>query len=257
MLVGLIPPRGLENFALGSNFHLALALPDLMARKTYGHMYARAARLGDFVVLDNGAAEHALVDDADLMQAATIIGAAEVVAPDVIRDGKATIKRTKVFITKYRPQVPLMAVPQGINLGELQSCVHNFAAVAEITTLGIPRHLIKTLNVKSARIDLANWIQEKYPDRFHLHMLGMEPTWLQEVRAAHKYAPHIRSIDSSLPFNYAMAELFIGATSQAIARPNGYLSRDWNGRVKPKLVRQNIEQLIDWAGAPAYRSVIA
>lgn len=250
MQVGLIPPKGLENFALGSNFHLALASPKLMARKTYGGMYTRAGRLGDYVILDNGAAENDLVSDYDLLAAAGMIHASEVVAPDVIRSSAGTIKRTTNFVRVGQPRYKLMGVPQGINLPEFRKCVKAFADLEEIRVIGIPRHMIATIKHKAIRIDFANWVVETYPGRFEIHLLGTDPTWLAEVKHASKYAPHIRSVDSSLPFNYAIAGHRLDTTDAIVWRPDLYFDRDWNGKVDPKLVRQNVETLLEWAGAP-------
>lgn len=248
--MGLIPPRGLENFALGSNFHLALAIPSLMARKTYGGMYARAGRLNDYIVLDNGAAEGALVSDYDLLNSAAKISASEVVAPDVIRDFRGTIKRTTNFVNIAKPKFRLMGVPQGVTLEEFKKCVRVYNHLEAIKVIGIPRHIISTLKRPAARIEFANWIATNYPDRFDIHLLGMDPTWPKEVKHAAKYAPHIRSVDSSLPFNYALQGLRLDRTDEVVRRPKQYFELDWNGRVDPKLVRGNVETLLEWAGAP-------
>lgn len=252
IFVALIPPRGFENFALESNFHLALALPDLMARKTYGGMYARVSRLGDMVVMDNGAAEGSLVSDFDLLAATSKVAAHEVVAPDVLCNAEATVKRTRDFLATSSSQLPtnVMAVAQGSTIAEFRNCVDRFADMGQITTIGIPRHMITTLDKTPARIDFATWITSKHAERFQMHFLGTNPSWIKEVKAAAKYTA-VRSVDTSLPFNYALADVLLSMTNEVIHRPTGYFTRRWEALGRPKLIRQNVETFMSWADSPS------
>ncbi len=249
MRTALIPPRGLENYALQSNFHLALAIPGLMSRRTYSGMYLRASRLGDYVVLDNGANEGTAVPTEDLVRVATDLQCQEIVMPDVLADKDATIRRVREFVRTVHIGTKKMAVLQGKNYAELRWCVSHFADIPEVTVIGIPRHIISTVNKPSIRIDLANEIENVHPKRFEIHFLGTNPQWLREVCAATKYAGHVRSVDSSLPFNYTIARKRLSLTGEPVYRPTGFFEEDWSRRVDVQLLKDNIETFLEWTNA--------
>lgn len=255
MRVGLIPPRGLENYALRSKFHLALAIPELMARRTYGGMYTRMSALGDTVVLDNGLAEGTPATPELLLRYAKQVKAKEVVTPDVMKDCAATVKAVTDF---FKLDVPLdysfMAVAQGMKLADFHICVEAFAGLPFVSTVGLPRHMLGTLNSRACRIDLANWINGNYPSRFDVHLLGTNPGWIPEVRHAAKYAPFIRSVDTSMPFNYALVNEDLDTTSVQVTRPDKYFETDWVRRVNSILLRKNIYTLLRWANASEVRT---
>jgi hypothetical protein len=259
MKVGLIPPRGLENFALQSKFHLALALPELVNRTTYAGMYARASALGDYVIMDNGLAEGHIIEPMDLRTAALKVMAKEIVAPDVMRDGAETVKAVRKYFTaislESAIEVKYMGVAQGITVTEFQNCIEKLAGLQPIKVIGIPRHMLETVRKKPCRIDLANWINNTYPDRFEVHFLGTNASvWTGEVRAAAKYSPFVRSVDTSMPFTYAIANESLATTTANIIRPDGYFKIDWSRRVSASLIRKNIQTLMEWADATGSRS---
>lgn len=249
MKVALIPARGLENYALLSRFHLALAIPELMARRPYSGMYKRAIRLGDYVVLDNGAAEDRTADEFTLCQAAEDLACQELVLPDVMCRMQQTINAVTRFLTSHPNGMLKMAVVQGTLMNDLRSCISRYTEMPGIDVVGLPRHLVTTTERASTRIDLANWIEKTYPGRFQIHLLGTNPAWLKEVAAAAKYAAHIRSVDTSLPFNYALAGKTLRDTDVQITRPEGYFNQDWSGRIDARILRDNIQFLMESANA--------
>lgn len=250
MRVALIPPRGLENYALRSRFHLALAIPTLLTRQTYGGMYKRAAKLGDYVVMDNGANEGQRATGQLLCDLATNFGCQEVVLPDVLYDKYGTIMGAKVYLMGGYGGLGLrkMAVLQGKDPTDLKSCAIRFADIPQITVVGIPRHSIVTMNRPAVRIEIANWIEDRFPKRFKIHLLGTNSAYLGEVSAAQKYAPHIRSVDTSMPFNYAIAHRSLTRVTDTVIRPERYFTDDWSGRIDVNLLRDNIDTLMEWAG---------
>lgn len=255
MRTGLIPPRGLENFALRSKFHLALAIPELMDRRVYGGMYTRAVTLGDFVVLDNGLAEGRPASSEALLTYAKRIRAQEVVLPDALRNTEKTLELVTTFFKNYAPlDHNYMAVVQGKNIMELRYSIDQYCRMPYVHTLGIPRHLLETIETKSCRIDLATWIYDTYPNRFDIHFLGTNPVWLSEIRFASKYTPFVRSVDSSMPFSYTLAGEELATTTKQITRPPKYFDIDWSRRVQGELLRKNIETFMEWADASGTRS---
>jgi hypothetical protein len=252
MNAALIPARGLEIYALRSTFHLALAIPETLNNPFYIGAYRRAASRGDYIILDNGAAEGQIAPDKVLLDAARLLRANEIVAPDMIKDGPATIVRTKSFCYQYAEDLAgfkLMAVAQGNSLAGFRTCIDNLARISKVKVIGLPRHAIDTLESKAARIDLANWIREAYPLRFGIHLLGTNPKWLHEIKSAATYAPHIRSVDSALAFNYTISHTKLATTNKALTRHPRFFTYDWSRDVPANLLRDNIQTFMEWAGA--------
>lgn len=254
MQVGLIPPKGFEHFALQSTFQLAL--PQLV--DDFFPTYRQSRNQGDYIVLDNGAAEGELVDNETLLRLAGILDADEIVAPDVMRDAAGTVAETGRFLMWYKQAIEtgrysarkVMAVVQGTHLEEFKKCAHAYAMNEIVTTIGIPRLMlgINSLGLP-ARIEFANWLQYEFGNRFEIHLLGANPKWVREVSAAADDAPHVRSIDTSLPFTYALASMTLQEARLPLMRVTDYFSRDWSKSANAGLVEKNIDTYMRWAGA--------
>jgi len=252
----LIPPRGLENYILHSTFHLALAIPQCMSNYDYTNAYSDAATRGDYIVVDNGAADGGLVSNEELLDAAFMLAAKEIVAPDVFYDKAATIVKVKEFLRKFQlPLVPykIMAVAQGTSPASIRRCIDVYATLPEIDVVGLPKHMLTTLNVKAARLDMAKWIDECFPGRFQIHMLGTNPVWLKEIVSVAKYAPFVRSVDSALPFNYALASQDLAMTKLELTRNPEYFDLDWSETASTRHVNNNIKTFMGWANATSVK----
>jgi hypothetical protein len=249
--VALIPPRTLENYALKSRFHLALAIPELLQRRPYREVYKRAVRLKDYVVLDNGLAEGKPCSAVQLARYAEELGCQELVLPDVWKDADGTVTAvTNFFKIDWDLDMKCMAVAQGQSNIQFKRCIEAFAAMPFVQVVGLPRHMLETLNRASIRIDIANWLAHEYPDRFEVHFLGTNATvWPSEVKAATKYAAHVRSVDTSMPFSYALAGERLDDADKRIIRPPDFFNTNWVVRTNPQLLRDNIATLMGWANA--------
>jgi len=262
MKVALIPPLGWEKYFLDSTgVQMALAIENCMAHPTYVNVLKDCSAVGDFVIVDNGEAEGQRNTNAVVTSFALRLHASEQVLPDVMGSREQTIGRVHEFFMSpgnYWPNMQYMLVLQGDEF-EAQSMVHWAAEfvykgspgggeINPITTLGIPRNLAAMTGSSGARIDMATWIAKHYPDKFQVHLLGAQAKWPQEVKFASKYAGDvIRSIDTSLPFNYALAgvllesgELFQGARDRLYMKGN-------LPRVNVRHVARNVEVYKSWA----------
>lgn len=250
MKLALIPPRGWESWALRSNFHLALAQ---VSNPYYSRAYEDASKRADYIIVDNGAAEGTPVGDFKLYYQADRWGANEVVLPDVMYDGEATVARMKRYKVNLRDSAYLfekfryMGVAQGRSLDEVKCCIDAFAEMRYVQTVGIPRHLITTLKSRFIRLALAEWIKRVHPNRFEIHFLGTNPSVPSEIYRAAIETPWVRSVDTSMPFNYAIAGVALSMTAPAIGRPQNYLIEMQN--MAPGLLRQNIITMQRWASA--------
>lgn len=248
MKVALIAPLGWERYIdQSTGVQMALSLPELMLNPFYLAAFEKAAAKGDLVILDNGANERRRTSHKKLMEAAGYTKATEVVLPDRLGDGARTWNLTReFFVSGYCDRSYQYLYPvHGRTLSELETVVDMAAKEPRITTLGLPRVLIGPFKA-SIRIDLASWIHTNYPERFQLHLLGTSPMWPCEVKAASKYAPYIRSVDTSMPFNYALAGYRLhDKMTIAVSRPDNY----WNNLplTSMVLVQDNIRTFKAWA----------
>lgn len=248
MKLALIPPRGWERYALHSDFHLALAQVN---NRFYDETYTRAADRQDFIVVDNGAAEGKPVGDFLLYSQAKKWGANEVVLPDVMFEAIETVRRAERFKANIDDSAYVfdafnyMAVAQGNTINTVKACIDGLSELPYVSTIGIPRHLITTLRQRFIRLVLAEWIDKEFPKRFQIHFLGTNPSVPSEVARAARETPFVRSVDTSMPFNYAIAGVMLGLTAPAIGRPAGYLTDMQN--MTSGILKHNISTMQRWA----------
>jgi hypothetical protein len=262
MKICFIPPKGLEARMGGGDAVLSLA-PQILENDAYARQVAALGRMGKYVTMDNGMAEGVKLTYEEIRTAQIAVAAKEVVLPDVLGDMGGTLEAVKAYLRlRIKNMGPdeidttrYMATVQGTTLAEVYNIIGYYSYMPDVTTLGIPRLLLKELGNKSARIDLANYIKTKYKEHFQLHLLGTSPLWLSEVKYAAKYAPHIRSVDTSMPYNYAMAHQRLDTTTKAISRPHGYFESSHKS-LSPNIIAcmaYNEEVLLNWAhnGTPS------
>ena len=248
MKVGFIPPRGLDERIWLNPFAMTLA-QYIKRSDTYAKLVASGRTSGSYyVVVDNGAAEGQMVERTELDEAALAVNANELVLPDKMGDMPGTLRLVADYMhNRQKAWAPkLMGVVQGRTVKELHACIEQYLRFKQIRVLGVPRLLVSKLG-SASRIDLANWVQNSYPGQFEIHFLGTSPTWVKEVSMTAKYAPHVRSVDSSMPYNYAIAGLRLDKTTEEISRVSSYFSRDWLGMVDMDLVEHNEQVMRTWA----------
>lgn len=253
MKIALIPPRGLELTALRSNCHLVL--PETLVETSYtthgrhtnyANVYQRASTRGDLVILDNGCHEGKLVSGSELLDYAGLVGATEVVAPDVMDDAVATIEATLEFIRSRKPRwYSLMGVAQGRTPTEIERVVRAFSNEPDIRSIGIPKVHIRRPK-DASRIDTARWIAGHYPGRFKVHLLGVHELYPDELLALTATDRHlIRSVDSALPYKYTEAGRMLVRNSEYVARRPDYFTAP--RAFSPELLDWNINQFRAWS----------
>lgn len=224
MKAAFIPPRGLEKHMCHSSMVMALAhLTDGLS--FYDATVRELAEIGTHVILDNGANEGVSIRDERLAHLAKEIGARELVLPDVLGDSEKTLDAVARYL-RYQGtnEMQYMGVVQGTSAPELYKVIDMYATMPLIKTVGLPRLLLGTQLGNPVRIDLANWIRNHYEKRFEIHFLGASSLWLKEPYYAAKYASHVRSIDTSLPYNYGLKGVRIDTTADKIDRSDDYFT---------------------------------
>ncbi len=216
----------------------------------YAKFYLDRAIDGNYIIVDNGAAENDTpCTTADLLQAVHVTTAAELVCPDVIKDSKGTIDATLEFLATYQSTYPngqhrLMVVPQGENSADCMACLRAIMSQAPRSpryVIGIPKHLGYDGH---ARIEFIKRLRSQ-GHRQPIHLLGFATNPRVELRLASAVSEHlnIRSIDTSLPFGLGQRELKL--TIATTRDPLG-LRTDFDLVEDNEYVEYNVQTLLGW-----------
>lgn len=114
-------------------------------------LYREVARKSEgYKILDNSIIETGeAFDIEEVLKAAEIIGANEVILPDVYMDGPATLNAVRDSLEyinihpEWRDRYNWMAVAQGRNETEWVECFKTLESIRDIDVIGIPKCLTK------------------------------------------------------------------------------------------------------------------
>lgn len=137
----------LNEFASKGTMDMALAplclKPDRSDfNREYCEYFKKRAEEGYFVLMDNGAYEKELLSNDMLLEIVNYIKPTCLVAPDVLRNAKATLEKTWSFFesheyAKMPKKLQIMAVPQGQTLDEYLECYRIFAFDFRVDLIGL------------------------------------------------------------------------------------------------------------------------
>lgn len=245
MKVALITPiPDLTLFATRSTTHLLL--PELCENSDYTGFYKTRSRLGDYVILDNGAHEHdEPVSMRDLMNLGHQVGAREIVLPDVQLDGRKTLKATKDAVDwlathreEYEPEPDyhprFMIVPQGRSMQEWNECRWHLLRLIkdklqQVPVIGIAKHHehVVTGGIRRLVAECQAWHASN-----EIHLLGW-PRNLHCVAHVAQEFPDVRSIDTARPITFAKQGLDLTKHHTPDPAHSGYPIRDVEYFVEP------------------------
>jgi hypothetical protein len=164
-----------------------------------------------------------------------------------MNDYLATKHKVQSWHDKVKPNTfNYMGVIQGDTVKECQKCIDFYMDVPWITSIGVPRHLITTVqgNIAEIRMSLVLYIRERHGNGMNIHLLGTSPDYITELRdwgdGFNRYG--VRGVDTSAPFNYAMTSALI-ADGDVVLRPKGYFKRT---ELNEDILDLNIKSLHDW-----------
>jgi hypothetical protein len=237
----IYPPALLKKHGARTRYHLVL--PHLFQQKRYRDFYRRRSESGDYIILDNGAAESLKFGNRHLYYVAEEMGVHEIVVPDTLGNANDTIAQGLAFTRYTRSGYRYMMVAQGQDAME---CIQTIDMIMTdvkfmyVTCIGIPRLINR--NDRHARFKVAKYIAQKgHHVAMEFHFLGAtrdldEVGYLDEIGIG-------RGIDTSAPIYMGMKGRDIAKNDLYIPRPTNYfeLSRDTS------LVEQNINTYLDWA----------
>jgi hypothetical protein len=253
MKVALIcPPALLERYGRLTHYHLVL--PHLLESKKYSDFYRERRANGDFIILDNGAAEGLEYGPRHLHRLAKEVEANEIVVPDTLGDYLDTISKAKAFVPYADPDFKYMAVIQGSTMEEVLKCLYYITSAPDmmyITSLGLPR-VLNTIDHHFRAILASTIIREGIHEKFQIHFLGYSK-WIREVtslaniaeghEAPHWDAPGFRGIDTSMPIYMGLAGRYI-LENNYVERPDNYFDITHD---RYEQVMANINAFLIWA----------
>lgn len=272
MKLAFIPPVSMLSYTHKTDYQLML--PQLCNIPEYERVYEEHCRnKNQFVILDNGAAEEFECSWTDLVDLAYAFEPNEVVLPDTLGDKQDTIKKAEEFRRFFLHGSPLssvqvwsdfrwMFVVQGQTFEEVVECGTWAAAQDWIDTIGIPRHLVSSLDTLMARTKISNELTRIGSDK-ELHFLGANPNLCTEMATLASSGvtnpAYVRGMDTSMPFNYAFKSkygigTYLQPNAKAVHRPQDYFHLK-EEHFDADVLKWNVERTIEWSQGkkPLYR----
>jgi hypothetical protein len=237
--VASIVPIPFLDLVKGKPYQMCLAHLALNS-KEYARFYYEEGQTGNFVLLDNGAAEHAQPSLDVLISVIEQVQPTEFILPDVLYDSEQTLDRSYRALHRLTGEdfkVRFMAVPQGNTYEEWVSCAKEMLTWP-IDTIGISKFMSYKLG-PCARATLFSLISTA---DVQMHLLGCayDP---REI-AAINYMPYshkIRGTDSSIPYVYASQGVnMYTAIKDGISRSQAEIDF-YEGKTSRALISANIQ----------------
>lgn len=220
------------------SYHMALG-QELIRNVAYCDWYRWRHVRGDFIIVDNGAAEPGdeRIPFEAVLEAAEYVRADEVILPDVLYDGHQTVAfTTDPNVYNQVPVRSRIIVPQGRSLEEWIECFEAITKRIQYRTIGVAKHL--EVSVEGGRPAILRWLRrQNWTDLVDIHLLGIWANPLVEIERASQAWSGIRGIDTAAPIAYAQHKMFIDAV--------GHYSLDWVEDADRKLVQNNIKTLLN------------
>jgi len=248
MRAALISPTELLPYTQSfSNYHLALTHKVIFDPK-YRGFYAERSKRGDFVILDNSAAEKKgrSVPLKDVVLAAVLIHPTVVVLPDYLFDSDRTLDELENalrspqlrFLLRVLPDVKLCAVVQGIDEYDWLEC---FSILNDrnngIDHLGIPKI---TGQVFGSRLAALERIKKRVKKPCHLFGVWWKSS-LEEVAQEAQY-DFVEGVDTPKPVRLAVHGMGLDRWSE-VPRGQDFLEKRCNG-VDLELLKANCEEFV-------------
>lgn len=240
-LAVISPFSMLEKYS--TNYHLVLT-QYYLSSPTYRDFYVGRRIKGDFIILDNGAAElKASVDGKDMMSIVKELQPNIVVAPDVIYNKDLTTNLTSSFLglhfsTLHSLGVMIMGVPQGGSKHEWYECYARFNEEERLDWLGISMFYTPKF---SRRFEALRAIASTVQKPCHLLGLWDDPYEL----TIEKEFGFVQSVDTAKAVEFGLEGLKLSEWAN-----HKHIDDDWyfglnevHASLRGRLVEENIREL--------------
>lgn len=200
-----IPPNNsLSWMDRGNNVCFCLA-HFYMQYPHYRDYFLKLKEKGKFITLDNGAAEHSIVSQEDLLNIVKELKPNEVISPDILFNKQETISNLYSFVAEMKTRnliehTNIFACPQGSTKEEWIECYtemvnHPNVSVIGLSKIAVPKCWLGKVNdegIKQSRNTCVDYLIENQLLKKQIHFLGMgDPT-----EFAHYNHILLRSTDS-------------------------------------------------------------
>lgn len=225
--VAEIVPTNCLNTIKDNPYHMCLAnvsAKDPKYARFYGYC---AGKHGNFVLMDNGAAEGDQLSIEELIIEYEKIKPSQVVLPDTLLDGRGTLHKSKAALETIKmyydgnPPFTFMAVPQGKTLSEWIECAEEFVQWTDVKAIGISKFLADETGEKYIRYHAANALDDlmKRYNRYDIeaHLLGCSESPVV-INGIHNRFRFVRGCDSAYAYICTQAGVNIFADTK---RPKG------------------------------------
>ena len=221
----------LSTYNLG--YHMALA-QYVLSDERYAAIYKKLHAQGHFIMLDNGAAENGhSIGIENVVAAAEMIGADEIVMPDVLDECRATMMVTLPSL-QYVPMHKRAVVPQGKDWTDWENCAFELVEMHCHTICVAKRYE----DLPGGRAHALQLIESHGWHKTHnIHLLGCRRRPLIEISEALRVAPWVRGIDTAAPIGYAQ--------NGALIEASHWFSFQWNVPLQYAVAEHNIEEVLD------------
>ena len=197
MKIATILPIAHLNLEKFNDYHLCLA--HLLGDIEYHNFFWK--QQDKYVIMDNGVVETGkAMPIKRLISLAKSVGATEMVLPDEIHDCSLTLQMAHDAMYEIKQQeldIKIMAVPQGRNLAEWQTCVREYLRMG-IDCIGISRFIVKYISREEALASTPELLESK----LDIHLLGCpnRPQEIADINA--RFGNRIRGVDSGVATMY-------------------------------------------------------
>lgn len=219
----LIVPLAQLELAKEGDIHMVLTHL-VHTNEEYADFYAKEKK---YKILDNSAFEGQLQSIEKVCGAAARVNADEIILPDIVYDGSATIKAAKASLeyldSESNLTVKTMAVVQGSSEQEWWDCYSELAAMKGVDVIGFSKLSCPRcfgFPISEARMQIVRTLEEEneWPEGKAIHLLGGSYHVVDEIKFMSKYE-QIRSIDTSAPVEYGKRRIVFGKRESATEEP--------------------------------------
>jgi hypothetical protein len=247
-----VPTKHLPTLGQHNDYNFTLA--HLVKDPAYLAHYQKSNK---YTICDNSAFElSAPLSAEEIVSAAELLDADEIVAPDAFGSGQKTIAATKAFIkhlavTGNLGKYKVMGVVQGSNVPDWINCMVHMRDNKHIDVIGFSYVGCKVFHadLTNARIQAVHLSTHSATGNLKkpIHLLGMgnNPIELK----LQKKIPNVRSCDTSIPIVQGLSKNRLSAVSGLVgpklARPDNYFDADINNEQMEAIVH-NITTMKQW-----------
>lgn len=247
-----LPIKHLKELGAHNDYHFTLA--HLIGNEEYLTHYRES---NNYTICDNSAFElNTPLSAPEVVNAASLLRAQEIIAPDSFGSGKGTIQATTDFIKYldgegYLGKFRIMGVVQGANVPDWINCLLHMRDNKHIDVIGFSyvgcKHFASDLaNARIGAVNVA--VHENHGNlKKPIHLLGMgsNPTEL----LAQRNVPTIRSCDTSLPVVQGLYKNKLhpstGLVGPKLSRPDDYFNTTADKEQMDSIVH-NINIMKQW-----------